>query len=321
MDNGRYLIGGLAVLVIVVIHRRRRISPRFAAVLVLPVGYWALTGLSRAQLQEPDASRYLYPGAVFVVLVLAEVCRRTTLARTRPAIACLALALVVTVGFSIHGNLDELDAGAAGLRDTSQVLEAELGALEAIRTHVDPGFRPDPQRAPVLVAGGYFRAVDDLGSPADSLADLRHRPERLRSAADAVLTAALAITLQPSSAPPGEVTSELGVGAVRGGSVAIDGPCVAFTPAQTVGSVVLTGPVLQLSIAASAASDVAVSLRNIAHSFEAPPVGTVPPDSTRSIALPKIATGPWKVRLSSSAPVRVCATFAPMRDPLVRVAP
>jgi hypothetical protein len=320
MDNGRYLVGGLVVLVIVIIHRRGRMSPRFAAVLALAVGYWTLTGLSRAQLQEPDASRYLYPGAIFVVLVLAELHGRTPLARTRPVIACLAIVLLATMGYSIHGNLHELNAGAAGLRDTSRVLEAELGALEAIRTHVRPDFRPDPRRAPVLVAGGYFRAVDDLGSPADSLGDLLHGPEGSRTAADTELTAALAIGLEPSVAHHQD-TSELVVRAARGGSVVVDGPCVAFNPGATVGDVVLTGRALELFITASEGSDVAVSLRNIAHSFNAPPVGTVPARSTRSIALPRISIGRWKVRLSSSATVRVCATFAQMRDPSIRVAP
>ena len=94
LDNGRYLLGALAAVVIVVLAVERRISPRFAAVLVLPLGYWLLTALSRAQYNEPDASRYLYPGAIFVVLVLVGAhpaaagprrTRRRDRVRSRPA--------------------------------------------------------------------------------------------------------------------------------------------------------------------------------------------------------------------------------------------
>ena len=34
--------------------------------------FWGLTGLARADLGEPAASRYLYPGALFLLLIAIE---------------------------------------------------------------------------------------------------------------------------------------------------------------------------------------------------------------------------------------------------------
>ena len=76
MDDGHVPLALLGIVVVVVLAVDRRISPRFAAVLALPLGYWILTSLSRAQFGDPAASRYLYPGAIFVVLALSELVPR-----------------------------------------------------------------------------------------------------------------------------------------------------------------------------------------------------------------------------------------------------
>ena len=174
-DDGRFLLGALGAIVLVVLAADGRISPRFAAVLALPLGYWVITALSRAQYNEPDASRYVYPGAIFLVLVLSELVPRARIPGGRVGVIASAVVLLVILGFSLHGNLDQLRQGAAGLRDTSAYVKAELRAVELARGRVDAAFRPDPIRAPQVAAGGYLAAVDDLGSPADGLRTLRRR--------------------------------------------------------------------------------------------------------------------------------------------------
>ena len=49
MDDGHVPLALLGIVVVVVLAVDRRISPRFAAVLALPLGYWILTSLSRAR--------------------------------------------------------------------------------------------------------------------------------------------------------------------------------------------------------------------------------------------------------------------------------
>src|SRR3954447_21630183 len=127
MDDGHVPLALLGIVVVVVLAVDRRISPRFAAVLALPLGYWILTSLSRAQFGDPGASRYLYPGAVFVVLVLSELVPRLHALKLGGAGAVVAaLVLVALVVLSLLGNVDQLRQGAAGLRDASTHVKAEL---------------------------------------------------------------------------------------------------------------------------------------------------------------------------------------------------
>ena len=287
LDNGRYLLGALVAVVIVVLAAERRISPRFAAVLVLPLGYWLLTALSRAQYNEPDASRYLYPGAIFVVLVLSELIPRLRVPGGRVgAVACAVVALGI-LGFSIHGNVEQLRDGAAGLRETSAYVRAELRAVELARGRVDAAFRPDPVRAPQIDAGGYLAAVDDLGSPAESLRALRHAPAPIRSAADAVLLGALDARLT--------ATSELSV------------EHCALAAKRADGSVVVRGRSPSVVVEATT-SPVAVSARVLAPRGATTSIGTVPVASGRALRLPPTAAGSWEVLLASAGPIRVCPT-------------
>ncbi len=190
MGDGHVLLALLGLVVVVVLAIDRRISPRFAAVLALPLGYWILTSLSRAQFGDPAASRYLYPGAIFIVLALSELVPRLTVPGGRIGAAVAVLVLVALVAVSLRGNVDQLRQGAAGLRDVSTHVKAELRSVELARDRVDPAFRPDEARAPQIDAGSYLKAVDDLGSPADSLRELRAQSAEVRAVADTVLVRA-----------------------------------------------------------------------------------------------------------------------------------
>lgn len=298
LDNGRYLVGALVVLVAAKLLRDRGASPRFAAVLALPVAFWGLTALSRAQLNEPGASRYLYPGAVFLLLVLAE------LARDR-AYAPFAIVLVVAAAaYAVHGNLDQLDAGASGLRDTSVHVRADLAALELAQGKVDPSFRPDPNRSPDLTAGPYFEAIDALGSPAESLAALRRQPEEVRSTADGVLLDALRVALGPPAVPRGPAPSPT---AVNGGAVTREQSCAVLTPSSSTASMELVMPTARLEIDALVAP-VDVRVRSFADAFPAAPRGTVTTGTGSRLVLPALRQVTWRVQLSSSGPLRVCST-------------
>ena len=65
------------------------------------------------------------------------------------------------------------------------------GALEVAGPTAPPTLAPDPGRAPYITADRYFAAVRQLGSPADTPAEVHARPEPQREAADGVLIAGL----------------------------------------------------------------------------------------------------------------------------------
>ena len=61
-------------------------------------------------------------------------------------------------------------------------------------------------------------------------------------------------------------------------------------------------------VRASGGARAAVSVRRFAPAFTEPAVGTVPAGSARSLSAPRDnSTRPWIVRVSSRAPVEVCA--------------
>jgi hypothetical protein len=285
MDDGHVLLALLGIAVVIVLAVDRRISPRFAAVLALPLGYWILTSLSRAQYHDPAASRYLYPGAVFVVLAVSELVPKVRVPGGRAGAVVAALVLVIVVAVSLRGNIDQLRDGAAGLRDTSTYVKAELRAVELARSRVDPAFRPDTVRAPQIDAGGYLEAVDDLGSPAYSVAQLHRQSAEVRDAADTVLLHAL------------------GVGLVSAAGAAPAGACKAAAPdgsAHTNFELESRGPV----VISAGAAPVRVSARALGDAFV--PLGTIAPNADRTLDLVPTAAGPWHVRVESSGPIRVC---------------
>jgi hypothetical protein len=132
------------------------------------VTFYLVTGVSRAQLgyQQSGAGRYVYEGAVFWLILLADAARRLPWRGTwRPAlVACLFLACFNS------GVL--LFTYAAGKTVQMQRQVADLQALAAQRG--DPCLNPNgavdllvmPQvRIPAL----YYRAVDRYGDPVASL--------------------------------------------------------------------------------------------------------------------------------------------------------
>ena len=180
--------------------RAERTPLRLLTVASLPLAFWLLTAIGRADEMQPTTSRYLLPGAVFVALVSCEALRGV---RLPPRAAVPLAALVLYASFA---HVVALRAEAKGQFDgfTSH-LRAELAALSLANEAgaIDPGFRPDPVRAPDIVANRYFDAVNDLGDPipdpVGTLADSFLGP---RQSADALYVTALGLTVRPSGAPP-----------------------------------------------------------------------------------------------------------------------
>lgn len=179
--------------------RAERPPLRLLTVLSMPLAFWLLTALGRADDAQPTTSRYLLPGAIFVALAACEALRGLRLPQRA------AVPAAVLVAFASVSHVIALRTEAKGQFDgfTSHV-RAELAALSLAREAgpIAADFRPDATRAPDIVAGRYFDAVKDLGDPIPdpvrTLADSFLGP---RQTADAVYMAALGVRVAPHGAP------------------------------------------------------------------------------------------------------------------------
>ncbi|MFN8035250.1 MAG: hypothetical protein U0V73_04885 [Acidimicrobiia bacterium] len=302
LDNGRFLMGVLVTVVLFKVVREHRVTPRLVCVLAIPGFFWVLTAISRAELNSPGSSRYLYPGAVFLALIVGEL---ATNSRYLP----IAMAvIVIATAYSIHGNLDALRDGRALMLDTTTHVRANLAALELARGHTDPSFRPDASRAPDITAGVYFPAIDSLGSPAFSRAELHRQSAGIRAEADDTLLRAIGAAVSPDATPAATAGPPPAVENATHGVAASTGSCVVFAPTSPGASVELSAAGPHLVITASPSAPVLVSVRRLADLFPATPLGSVAPGQRGTLALPALPAGPWHLRLSSDAPVRACTS-------------
>ena len=279
--------------------------PRTAMLLVAAGTFWLLVGLGRANLGEPSASRYVYTGAILVLLILAEAFRGVQLS---PKALGVAAAVVL---FALAGNLRALGRGEASLRTASRVVKAELGALQLARRTAAPGLVLDPHYAPQVIAGQYFAAIDAIGSsPADSPAQLLRGPQDARAAADKVLVRAGALRTGPGSRrlPASRAAGSTlpPVDRAGGGTMRIAGGCLAFTPTARPGGFDLTLPPGGIDLASSG-GEVTLSARRFGFTFDSGAVATVPANGVLAVrAGPDASPLAWHLRLATSVPVRAC---------------
>lgn len=307
LDWGRplALVGALVLLRRFI--RPLPVSPRLAGLVATALSLWIITAAARSTISPPESSRYIYLGAVAIVLVGVEMLRGVTIG---PQV--LALAAVLVAYFAVTG-LTLMHAGANGLRGTSKTLAAELGALELASAKAPPNYHPDPQRAPTIEAGPYLHTVRAIGSsPADDPAQIAAADPGSRAAADAVLFALEAPTLRsaagarlsPEARPPE-------VEALTAGNQTQRGNCLRFTPLGPQASLALRArPGAQLLIQAGRGAAVGVTLRRFAEVIGAHAIGTLPAAASSallSLPLDRARTRPWRVALSAAQPIEVCS--------------
>ena len=152
---------------------RRRPDPMALAIAAGLISFYVVTGLTRAQLgyQQSGAGRYVYVGAVFWLILLADLARFVPWRGTwRPvAVACLFLAC-------FNGGVLLFAYAAAKTAQMEREI-ADLSALAAERS--DPCLNPqasvDPLVMPQVVGVAlYYRAVDRYGDPSTSRSVVDH---------------------------------------------------------------------------------------------------------------------------------------------------
>src|SRR5436190_466060 len=253
----------------------------------LALTFWALLGMVASSARTPTESRYIYPSAVFLLLILLEFVR---VIRPTPRLVLFGVGALLV---SLVPNAINLHEQARRIRTAAASERVEIGALELLRNEVPAASIPYLSRkADILVVGGngfrivpvtYFAAFDRYGSPGASPAALATRGETQRQAADKVLLKGDDLTLSPLSA---------------NGSAAVQN---CRSPGQ---DEALSVPPAGLEIKPQGSrSDVTVAARRFATDFQKL---SVPSGSGPLLLKPgrSQAVQPWLVQVSGA---RVCA--------------
>jgi len=237
------------------------------------IAFWLLTALAGGFGREPTNGRYQYLGAVFVILIAAELWRGA-----RPARGAVAGALALSA-LAVAGNVRAFEDQRGFLEGGAEVTRGRLAAVELA------GRLADPQATPVLGAtvAPYLEAVGEYGSPAYDEIELADAGEQAREAADDEFADLYGLAATPSAGAP-------------------DGSrCVTAAPGAP--ATVVLGPG---GAVVEPRGTAALALRRYATGF---PVllGDAGAGQAVAIAIPPDgASARWTLAVTSDAPARVC---------------
>lgn len=265
---------------------RRGPVPKMAwAALVIALAFWLMEVIAVGPLRSPNSSRYLYSGALAVLIVGAWLA--AGLRWRRPAL----IALFIVAAAGVITNIAQLRAAGAFGRAEAAQQRAYLAGVEIAGPNANPSYVPEdgPSQVRYWIGhdiGDYLKAVGSYGSIGYSPAQVRDLDEPLRKLTDQGLVQSLGLALTPStgSAPRR--------GCVRLGPEPGATPSLELAPGQ----------------AAVLESDQATAV-NAGRFADAPSVavGTLQPDEAMTLAPPADGLAdPWQV--SSATPARACVS-------------
>jgi hypothetical protein len=288
---GRPLLIALIGLAIYGQRRRPGIPPGFWTVAAAGVSYWLLAAFNYVPGREAASSRYVYAGAVFLLLMAAELLRGVRFSRRA---LWIGAALVFV---AILPNLGQMQNGADWLEEQSVLTRADTGALDIARGTVAPNFVLNPEVSGtgslfIVEAQKYFEATDAHGSPGYSPAELEDAPEVGRHWADVVLAKALGLSTVTTAESFDRSDVPENCVVVRAGHERAGG--VLLTPGTT-RIEVAPGPHASLSLRRFAASEF--------------PVKTAGAEGGSAITLkiPRdLAPQPWYLNVEAQQETRVC---------------
>jgi len=292
-DWGRPLLIGLIGLAIFVKWRRPGISPGFWPVAAAGVTYWTLAAFNFIPGREAAQSRYVYAGALFVLLIAAELLRGVKFSARALWIGGALTAVMVAP------NLAQMWDGANWLKEQSVLTRSDTAAIDIASRTVEPSLVLVPEIAGtsslfIVEAGRYLEAVDDYGSPAYSPEELAAAPAVGRHWADVVLARALPLS------------TETRLGAYDRGAAAGEN-CVSLPAgSSTPTSELRLAPGLT-TIELAPGPQAGFKLRRFA--TEEYPVVTegAPGDSATTLRIPRDkASQPWYLHVEASQRALVC---------------
>jgi hypothetical protein len=286
LDWGRPLLIVLIVLAGARLWRIRRVPRWLLITLVLALTFWFLAGLNTTIGRGPDAGRYQYVGAIFLLLIAAELLRGVRVPRPAVIAAVAVSALAALSNLSVLEDYSNALAGLAGQQ------RGGLAAVELARDRVDPELLLTQENSDVdylgeLDAGSYLSAVDSFGSPAYPPGELADVAEPSRVAADKAFAAALGIGLEPGSDP---------------GTA-----CVLSKPRGPEREIVLELPSGGALLRTTAGSRAELRLRRYATGSFPVKLGTLPGGQSTALRIPTDRSNePWEAGLRGTGTVEVC---------------
>ena len=185
LDENWGRIVAVALAYLVVSQLLRGGASRILLSLLAGAGFfWLTVALTRSAHGSPYASRYLYIGCVFIILIALELARRRfQFGPTGIGVLAVAtLAIVVSNSVAFYSLRDFFNSQAA-------YTSADLGALEIARAHVQPTYvLSDPAHGlPYVLASAYFSAVGRYGSAAYTPTEIETAPPPVQVAADQMI--------------------------------------------------------------------------------------------------------------------------------------
>jgi hypothetical protein len=304
LDWGRPLAVALGALAAWRLYKLERVPRSLWVVLAIVLAFWVLGGFAVKEGRLPWSSRYQLPGAMMVLLVATELLRGVKLSRR-----LLPPALVV-VAVALAGNGLILRQSYDFYLDTSQLIRADLTAVEIARDTVDPNFFLDEEFADTgfayIDAGSYLSAVDEFGSPGYTVAELQDSPEAARFAADKVLLNALRVALEPAAAAS---VPAPGAPAAAGSAGLVDVPargCITAPAGEDAPLLSLPPEGVVVRAGAQPVTDIQMRRFATGRQFPVDFQTAIGPGEALRLPIPvDLTTVPWKMRLEG-APATVC---------------
>ena len=271
------------------------------------IALWLLTGAVASPARQPESARYLYPGAILLLLIAAQLLAASPWRRRG------SLVLIAVCAIGLLPNLRELHYAGAFFREQSDQDKAVLAAADLLGTAA-PADLPleqfgDPSGIGVQDLGftleRYRRSRERYGTPAFSPRELEGAVPIAREAADRLLGRGLGSALAPTAAPPRALPPRIEASA-EGGEVRGRAGCLLFRPLAAPAQLVVAVPSSGLWLHPAPGPAVPVALGRFADGF---PVGagSIPGGSSSALAIgPGAAAEGWRALLTPSQPVRVC---------------
>lgn len=175
---------------------RHGLPVRAAAFGIILVVYWVAGSLALSLFRVPQIDRYVFPAAILCVLIAAELLRGMPVTRT------LWLGLIAVFAFALPGNLAQLRATGAFVREQSADAKAVLTMVELERDRVAPELTPSGSLLIPIEAGSYLDFADRFGSFAFSEEELLRQSPGARKQADETLDRILEPQVVPAPGPP-----------------------------------------------------------------------------------------------------------------------
>lgn len=287
LDWGRPLLLGLLLLAGLRLHSLKRVPRQLWVVAAIALSFWILASSNSTLGRVPTVSRYQFVGAIFVLLIAAELVPR---AKIRWPTLLVVFAVVAA---SVASNLAFLHQEYLHFKTATQIVRGGLAGVEIAADRVAPGFVLTGENSnfnyfTLVDAGSYLSAAEKFGSPAYSHSEIATAPGPAQVAADKVTSAALGIKLAPAR------TTRAGSGSCK---------TLIASPAGATGALIDPGT-FTLASAGPTQADVVLARFADEPSVDLGPLPrrgrvllSIPADRSRK---------PWRLALKGSGLARIC---------------